>query len=60
MLNRLDAALESLAAECREALRLRYTDGLPTKQITEKLGKTDGAVRVLLTRSLQRLQEILG
>lgn len=57
---RLDAALQSLADDSREALRLRYVDGLPTKQIAEKLGKTDGAVRVLLTRSLQRLQELLG
>ncbi len=57
---RLNAALADLAADSREALRLRYVDGLPTKEIAQKLGKSDGAIRVLLTRSLQRLQQILG
>jgi RNA polymerase sigma-70 factor (ECF subfamily) len=57
---RLLAALEKLPEEHREALRLRYIDGLPSKEIAEKLGKTDGAVRVMLTRSLAKLQQILG
>ena len=57
---RLNAALADLAEDSREALRLRYVDGLPTKEIAQKLGKSDGAIRVLLTRSLQRLQQILG
>jgi RNA polymerase sigma-70 factor (ECF subfamily) len=49
-------ALEALPEEGREALRLRYVEGLPTKEIAARLGKTDGAIRVLLTRSLSRLQ----
>lgn len=53
-------ALESLPEDAREALRMRYVDGLPSKEIAQKLGRTDGAVRVLLTRSLQKLQEILS
>jgi RNA polymerase sigma-70 factor (ECF subfamily) len=57
---RLSAALAELADDSREALRLRYVDGLPTKEIAQKLGKSDGAIRVLLTRSLHRLQQILG
>jgi RNA polymerase sigma-70 factor, ECF subfamily len=57
---RLLAALEKLPEEHREALRLRYIDGLPSKEIADKLGKTDGAVRVMLTRSLAKLQQILG
>jgi RNA polymerase sigma-70 factor (ECF subfamily) len=57
---RLLAALEQLPQEQREALRLRYVDGLPSKQIAEQMGKTDGAVRVMLTRSLAKLQQILG
>lgn len=56
----LQVALEKLPADHREALRLRYVVGMPTKQIAEKLGKSDGAVRVMLTRTLNRLQEILG
>ena len=53
-------ALESLPEDAREALRMRYVDGLPSKEIAEKLGRSDGAVRVLLTRSLQKLQDILS
>ena len=41
--------------EHREALKLRYLEGMPSKQIAEKLGKTDGAIRVMLTRSLPRV-----
>ena len=52
--------LEKLPEEQREALRLRYVENLPSKQIAEQLGKTDAAVRVMLTRSLKKLQELLG
>jgi RNA polymerase sigma-70 factor, ECF subfamily len=56
---RLQEALNQLPEEHRTALRLRYVDGLPTKEIAQRLGKTDGALRVLLTRTLARLQQIL-
>ncbi len=57
------ALLEALAAlpeESRTALRLRYVENLPSKEIASRLGKSDGAVRVLLTRTLARLQKLLG
>ena len=57
---RLQQALASFPNEQREALRLRYVEGRPTKEIAERIGKTDGAVRVLLTRSLSKLQELLA
>jgi RNA polymerase sigma-70 factor (ECF subfamily) len=57
---RLYQALASLSDEQREALRLRYVENRPSKEIAERLGKSDGAVRVMLTRSLDRLQRILG
>ncbi len=57
---RLEQALASLPDDAREALRLRYVENLPSKEIAERLGKTDGAVRVLLTRSLKRLESLLG
>jgi RNA polymerase sigma-70 factor (ECF subfamily) len=56
---RLIAALSALPAEQQQAIRLRYVEGLASKEIAEKLGKTDGAVRVMLTRSLAQLQKIL-
>ena len=57
---RVLAALDTLPEDQREALRLRYLVGLPSKEIAKKLGKTDGAVRVMLSRSLGKLQEMLA
>ena len=57
---RMLAALDTLPEDQREALRLRYFVGLPSKEIAQKLGKTDGAVRVMLSRSLGKLQELLA
>ncbi|MBI3838584.1 MAG: sigma-70 family RNA polymerase sigma factor [Planctomycetia bacterium] len=57
---RLLEALATLPREQREALRMRYVEGLSSKDIAERLGKTDGSVRVMLTRALARLQQILG
>jgi len=57
---RLIEAMQELPETQREALRLRYMEGLPSKEIAARLGKSDGAVRVMLTRSLSRLQKILG
>lgn len=56
----LTEALTKLPSDQREALRLRYIEGLPSKEIAARLGKSDGAVRVMLTRSLAKLQTILG
>jgi RNA polymerase sigma-70 factor (ECF subfamily) len=56
---RLQAAMAELPEETRDVLRLRYVEGLQTKEIAERIGKSDGAVRVLLTRSVQKLQELL-
>jgi RNA polymerase sigma-70 factor (ECF subfamily) len=55
----LQEVLATLPAESREALRLRYVEGLATKEIAVRLGKSDGAIRVLLTRSLNKLQELM-
>ncbi|MEX0677998.1 MAG: sigma-70 family RNA polymerase sigma factor [Pirellulales bacterium] len=57
---RLFQALASLPEEQREALRMRYVEGLASKEIATRLNKSDGAIRVILTRSLDRLQRILG
>jgi RNA polymerase sigma-70 factor (subfamily 1) len=52
-------AMQKLPADQQEALRLRYIENLPSKQIAEKIGKSDAAVRVMLTRSLKKLHELL-
>jgi len=53
------AALETLPDDQREALRLRYLVGLPSKEIAKKFGKSDGAMRVMISRALSRLQTLL-
>jgi RNA polymerase sigma-70 factor, ECF subfamily len=57
---RMYEAIQQLPAEQQEALRLRYVENLPSKQIAERLGKSDAAVRVMLTRALKKVQEMLG
>ena len=57
---RLQEALAKLPEEQREAIRLRYVENLPSKDIAARLGKTDAAIRVMLTRSLKKLQSFLG
>jgi len=56
---KLLVALESLPEENREAIRLKYVEGLPTKEIAVQLNKSDVAVRVMISRSMAKLQEIL-
>jgi RNA polymerase sigma-70 factor (ECF subfamily) len=59
-LSRMQHAIEGLPDEQKDAIRMRYAEGLPTKQIAEKLGKTDVAVRVLLSRSMRQLEKQLA
>ncbi|MFP6694339.1 MAG: sigma-70 family RNA polymerase sigma factor [Pirellulales bacterium] len=56
----LATAVESLPEQCRDALRMRYVENRPTKEIARAIGKSDAAVRVMLTRTLHKLQELLG
>lgn len=57
---RMLEAVDRLNEDARTALRLRYVEGLPSKEIAARLGKSDAAVRVLLTRSLNKLQKTLS
>lgn len=56
---RMQAAIAQLGDEQRTAVQMRYAQGLPTKDIAEKLGKSDVAVRVLLSRSMRQLEKLL-
>ena len=57
---RLKASLTGLSADSREALRLRYGEGLATKEIAARMRRSDVSVRVLLSRTLQDLQKLLA
>jgi DNA-directed RNA polymerase specialized sigma24 family protein len=52
-------SLKSLPTEQREALLMRYVQGLPCREIAQLLGKTDEATRLLLTRALNKLTSLV-
>ena len=56
---RMNEAVDGLSDEQKAAVRMRYAEGLPTKEIAQKLGKTDVAIRVLLSRSMRLLEKKL-
>ncbi len=58
-IGRMQSAIAQLSEEQQTAIRLRYVNGYPTKQIAEELGKSDVAVRVLLSRSMRELESLL-
>ncbi len=42
----------------QEVLRLRFVNGLRSSEIAQLIGKNDGAIRTLISRSLNLLREI--
>ncbi|MCA9187824.1 MAG: sigma-70 family RNA polymerase sigma factor [Pirellulaceae bacterium] len=57
---KLLAAMQTLPEQSQEVIRMRYVEGLPTKEIADRIGKSDGSVRVMLTRCLKKLEEALS
>lgn len=53
-------ALDQLPDIQKRVLDLRYSEGKSSKQIAEAIGKSDGATRVLITRALQKLKELMN
>ncbi|HEY3992167.1 MAG TPA: sigma-70 family RNA polymerase sigma factor [Ktedonobacteraceae bacterium] len=54
----LHTYLEQLPPAQREAMRLRFANGLRCAEIGEVLGKGEGAVRVMLARALNFLRNV--
>lgn len=54
----LRARLASLPEAQQQVLRLRFGHGLRTKEIANRLNKSDGAIRSLLLRSLNLLRSL--
>ena len=59
-IDRMRQALDELKPDQREAITLRYLKGCSNDEIAERLGRTNGAVRVLLTRSLGKLGDLMA
>lgn len=57
---RVQSAMDHLKAEHREALALRYLEGLSVADAAARMGRTEGAVCLLCHRALKRMQEALG
>lgn len=53
-------AMEQLTEQQRQVLHMRYGKSWPSKKIADEIGKSDGATRVLITRSLKKLEKLLG
>jgi len=51
------ANLEHLPEDRREALIMRFALGMDNREIARALGRTDGATKVLIHRSIKQLQE---
>lgn len=48
--------LDILSTDQREVLRLRFADGLRCAQIATRMSKSEGAIRSMLARALNRLR----
>ncbi len=57
---RIEAAFDVLSADEREVVTLAKIVGLSRAEIGERLGKSEGAVRVMLHGALARLTDFLG
>ena len=56
---RLYEAIGGLNEDQQTAVRMKYLENKPSKEIAEATGKSDAAVRVMLTRTMKQLHEIL-
>jgi RNA polymerase sigma-70 factor (ECF subfamily) len=56
----LQIALAGLAEDQREAISLRHIENLTMKEVVERMGRTDAAIRGLLHRGKAALKKSLG
>jgi RNA polymerase sigma-70 factor (ECF subfamily) len=56
---RVEQAFDRLGEEQREVITLAHVVGLSRAEIAEQLGKSEGAVRTMLSRALAQLAEVL-
>lgn len=56
----LTAALKQLPERERDILILRFYSGLPSREVAERMGLSDGNVRYLQSKALSRLRGLLN
>lgn len=57
---RLRWALFELGDACRELIRLHFYDSLPYAEISSRLGRTEGALRVQMHKCVRSIRRMLG
>jgi len=58
-LRRFSDALDQLPAHCRTAIWLRRVEGLTTREITERMQVSEGALEGYLTRGIRALMKVV-
>ena len=58
-MERVNRAMQSLTEDQREVIRLRFMAELTSKEVSQVLNKSDGAVREMQRASLEKLRNIL-
>jgi RNA polymerase sigma-70 factor (ECF subfamily) len=56
----IHVALAGLKSEYRDALRMRYIEGLSVAEVAAKLGLSEGAVQMLCHRALNEMRAAMG
>lgn len=56
---RIMAAIAKLSALEQDVIIMRFVDDLPTKEVAEAVGKSDGAVKLIQHRAMKKLRELL-
>jgi RNA polymerase sigma-70 factor (ECF subfamily) len=56
----VQVGLAGLKSDYREALRLRYIEGLPVAEVAARMDRTERAVHMLCHRGLQCLRAAVG
>ncbi len=59
-LERIKRALKNLSQEYQNVIVWYYLDGFSIKEISQMIGKSEGAVRVLIHRAIQKLKKELA
>jgi RNA polymerase sigma-70 factor, ECF subfamily len=59
-LNRILECVQQLPDDRREALIMRFALGMDNREIARALGRTDGATKVLLHRSIKQLEQLVA
>jgi len=55
----MSTVLETLGSPCRELISLRMEEGASYQELSRRLGKSEGALRVQMYRCVRRAQEVL-